>query len=328
MAFERGLLDPESSLSDAPVRFSDGYTPRNFDRQHAESVTVREALARSLNVPAVEVLRRVGVSAALARLRALGLSSLTGSAAEHGAAIAVGGVEVPLIQLVEAYAALARLGQHRPLSFREDEPPAPAVSRLEPWACAEVLGILEQSGWDAADRQSRMALPRAALKTGTSFGLRDAWAMAATPRWVVGVWFGNFDGSASAVLVGGQTAAPAALLLLRSLEERRPGPWFDAPPRPRSRVSAAPLPDSPGVVDAPGVVNVRWLSLSTARPTCATISRAARRSPCARKSTEADASPTLSRASSSARRSRAKPFAGLFAPANIASHSRSPAAGL
>src|SRR6266545_3142206 len=120
LAFERGIIAPDTVLEDSPRRFRDGYDPRNFSGGFAGRLPAREALARSLNVPAVEVLERVGIRPALERLRAFGLRGLRSSEGRSGLSLALGGVEVTLLELVEAYAALARLGEHLPLSSRDD----------------------------------------------------------------------------------------------------------------------------------------------------------------------------------------------------------------
>ncbi len=227
-AFEDELAGPDTILHDEPLNFRDGYEPRNFTKNFAGPVTARDALVRSLNVPAVELLSRLGVQTVIDRLRQFGLSSIREDAAHYGLALGLGGVEVTLLELVEAYAALGRLGEHRPLSFREDAEPAPACRVLSPISAYQVADILEGVAWKDA-RENGVKLPRVALKTGTSFGLRDAWALAYTPSWTVGVWFGNFDARPSESLVGGIAAVPTALSLMRRLEPEGGGSWFPRP---------------------------------------------------------------------------------------------------
>jgi penicillin-binding protein 1C len=217
LAFEGGIIGPDTVLHDAPRAWRDGYEPRNFSETFHGPVAAGRALALSLNVPAVEVLERVGVEEAIGRLRALGLGGLRPSAAHYGLSLGLGGVEATLLELVEAYAVLGRLGLHRPLSFREDEEPPPARRVLCAPAAFQATEALEEAGWSAAEREGGLRLPRLALKTGTSFGLRDAWAIAWSPRWTVGVWLGNFDGAPSPALVGASAAAPAARELMRRL---------------------------------------------------------------------------------------------------------------
>ena len=256
LAFERGIATPETLLEDSPRCFRDGYEPQNFTRRFAGRVTAREALVRSLNVPAVDILARVGVSAALERLRAFGFRGLRKSPDHYGLALGLGGVEVTLLEVAEAYATLARLGRHRRLTFREpdeDGATAPAISAirancgttrkpqvLDAAAAYQVADVLEGAGWSASARDGGLRLPRTAMKTGTSFGLRDAWAVAYTPRWTVAVWFGNFDAEPSSALVGRRAAVPAVTRLMRRLDDEARDAWFEAPPSVRAR-----SPDGP-----------------------------------------------------------------------------------
>jgi penicillin-binding protein 1C len=255
LAFERGLIGPETILHDTPRGFRDGYDPRNFSGRFLGPVTAREALVRSLNVPAVDVLARVGVEEAVARLRTLGLRGLHRAAEHYGLALGLGGVEVTLLELVEGYAVLGRLGLHRPLSFREDEEPAPARRVLSAAPAYQVLEVLEDAGWPRGERDGGLRLPRVALKTGTSFGLRDAWAVATTPRFTVGVWFGNFDAAPSPALVGQSAAAPAALELVRRLEAGGVPGWFVAPAAEADRPAPIPPAELPAGRDG----ELRWL---------------------------------------------------------------------
>jgi penicillin-binding protein 1C len=255
LAFERGIIAPDTVLEDSPRRFRDGYDPRNFSGGFAGRLPAREALARSLNVPAVEVLERVGVRPALERMRAFGLRGLRRAEGRSGLSLALGGVEVTLLELVEAYAALARLGEHLPLSFREDGPPAVAGRVLSPRAAYDVACALEGTAFGADEREGGLNLPRMALKTGTSHGFRDAWAIAYTPRYTVGVWFGNFNSRSSPALIGQSAAAPAALELMRRLEPGG-GEWFAPPPE---AISGPLLPPPREVSRRPSARGLRWL---------------------------------------------------------------------
>jgi penicillin-binding protein 1C len=99
----------------------------------------------------------------------------------------------------------------------------------------------------AGERDGGLRLPRVAMKTGTSFGLHDAWAMASSPRWTIGVWLGNFDAAPSPALVGATAALPVALALFRRLEPSGDGPWL-APPA-AARRDAGPPSGAPAVLD-------------------------------------------------------------------------------
>lgn len=246
LAFEMGRLHPESVVTDTPRYFRDGYAPKNFSDTFLGPVTVREALARSLNIPAIDVLADVGVGRTLGRLRAFGLESLHAPPQHYGLALALGGAELSLLELVEAYSTLARAGVHLPLRFRADGPGERPRRVLERDAALEVTRVLEESGWTTRERESALVLPAVALKTGTSFGFRDAWSLAYTPRYTIGVWLGNFSGEGVAGLVGRDAAAPLALQLLRELLRQGSDETFARPaarrPAARGTIARVTLP--------------------------------------------------------------------------------------
>ncbi|MGB5735873.1 MAG: penicillin-binding protein 1C, partial [Thiohalocapsa sp.] len=203
LAFEQGLAHPESLIEDRPSGFG-AYTPTNFDREFQGTVTLREALQQSLNVPAVALLDAVGPARLLARLRRAGAEPRLPGEAPPGLAIGLGGVGLTLRDLVATYAAIARGG--RPVALRESrDVPANAASSqpvLEARACWYLTSIL--SGADSSLRGGG----KVALKTGTSYGYRDAWAIGFDGRYVIGVWAGRPDGAPVPGLTGAKSAVP------------------------------------------------------------------------------------------------------------------------
>ncbi|GHV35466.1 hypothetical protein FACS1894187_08220 [Synergistales bacterium] len=236
-AFDQGLLTPGSLLADTPLAFS-GRAPRNFDLTYRGAVSARVALSDSLNAPAVRVLRMAGADNVLRLMRAFGLSGLTENASHYGDSLILGGCEVTVLQMLEAYSSLANKGLHRTLSFFENSP-RPAGERLASeaavWMAADILD--NKSRLSAFARESeRNYVWRAALKTGTSYGLRDAWAAAWTPRFTVVVWVGAPSGESWPGLVGAGAAAPVALSVLRVLSagesagrNQSAAAWYDRP---------------------------------------------------------------------------------------------------
>jgi len=230
LAFERGSCLPDTVLGDVPASYT-GYEPENYDRDFRGAVTAREALATSLNIPAVRLLREVGHLPLHAFLKQLGLSTLTRDADHYGLALTLGSVEVTLLDLTNAYAALARLGVYRPVRLLEAEPVPEGQRVLSEGAAYLVADVLSDTArlggkplWRSARGQMRMA-----WKTGTSHGHRDAWTVAYTPRHAVGVWLGNFSGRPCRELVGVQAAAPVAARILDALESAAPPAWFPMP---------------------------------------------------------------------------------------------------
>ena len=234
LALDRGRLAPASLLPDQPLHFRD-LVPLNFSRDFRGTVTARDALVLSLNLPAIEVERRAGQPAFHTLLRRLGLSSVGPDPDRYGLGLVLGNAEVRLLDLANAYACLARGGRWLPPRTLEDAPPpdlAAAPSLISPeaaWLVADMLSGDERA-MDATGHAADVPLPRFAWKTGTSAGFRDAWTVAWNPEYVIGVWMGHPGGTPSDVLVGRLAATPLAWDLIRRLYPRhRDAPWYSVP---------------------------------------------------------------------------------------------------
>jgi len=214
LAIERRWLTAASVLDDSPLNIATPvgqYVPQNYDRSFKGPVSVRDALGASLNVPAVRTLLLAGPDVFHERLRALGFASLDEAADYYGYALALGGADVSLLELANAYRALANGGEWRPARFTPDEVAPEPVKALDPRAAFVIADIL-------ADRGARaltfgLASPLAtrswtAVKTGTSKELRDNWAVGFSDRYTVGVWVGNFSGAPMWDVSGVSGAAP------------------------------------------------------------------------------------------------------------------------
>ncbi len=230
LAFERGVACPSTVLADVPRNFT-GYEPENYDHRHRGPVTARQALAHSLNVPAVDLLREVGLGRLHALLKECGLSTLTREADHYGLALTLGSAEARLLELTNAYAALARLGMYKPYRLLEDEPlrrGRQVLSSGAAYLVADVLSDMKRLGgaclWKSERSQIRMA-----WKTGTSYGHRDAWTIAYTPEYTVGVWLGNFSGEPSRALVGIEAAAPVAARIMDQIHADKTSTWYVRP---------------------------------------------------------------------------------------------------
>ncbi|KFN50863.1 hypothetical protein P873_00515 [Arenimonas composti TR7-09 = DSM 18010] len=220
LAIDDGLVHSESLLVDAPQSFGD-YRPVNFDPSFNGPVSVADALRLSLNVPAVDLLDRLGPARFTARLAHAGLSLRLPRGAKPNLAIILGGTGTRLEELVGAFAAFNRDGLAANVRYRAD---APLQERrlMSPGAAWIVREILEQHGRpgqreDVFDRTGR---PPVAWKTGTSFGFRDAWALGGTRRWTVGVWVGRPDGTPLPGQYGAITALPLLFEVIDSLPVR------------------------------------------------------------------------------------------------------------
>lgn len=243
LAFEERRLAPDSIVSDAPLDL-DGWRPRNIERDYLGSIPADEALRRSRNTPALRIARDLGLHQVIASLRRCGLSLPPDVADRAGLSIAVGGVEVPPIELAEAYATLARGGVHRPLRLIEEET---ASSRRV--FSRETCTALESALIGSQDIEGS-ALPFIAAKTGTSSGLRDALAAGWNARHAVVVWIGRFDGGSDPALVGRTSALPLLEQILN-----HPRLQTTRPMRPhvewvvRDQVAADLGPDTPRIIE-------------------------------------------------------------------------------
>jgi penicillin-binding protein 1C len=246
-AFDSGAAVPESILPDEPLAFG-GYEPVNFDGAWRGPVTCRQALDQSLNVPAMWLCRKVGLGAWVAFLERAGLPVREPGRPPPGLGLVIGDGRVRLLDLANSGAALARLGIWKPVRRLESDPPDPGRRILSPEACYLVADILSQDSRQMAfyGHCGDAVLPRTAWKTGTSSGYRDAWCLAWTPRYVVGVWMGNPDGSGGQGLTGAAAAVPVAAALVRGLAAGEPAGWYAAPPRLVRRAACPASGQPPG----------------------------------------------------------------------------------
>ena len=234
-----GEILPDELVADIPTRIA-GFAPRNFDLRFSGAVPASVALARSLNVPAVRMLRSHGIARFAGLLRSLGLTTLFRSADDYGLSLILGGAEVTLWEITGLYAGLGRTvdaffaepiadGDFRPLWWRADAPPAAVPP--SPFDAGVVFATLEallevsRPGLDAVWKTFASSR-RIAWKTGTSYGFRDAWAVGVTPEFVVGVWAGNADGEGRPGLTGHSAAAPVLFSVFDGLPS---GPFFQRP---------------------------------------------------------------------------------------------------
>ncbi len=238
LALERGAIASTTILQDAPATYAipggELYQPADYSTRFAGPVRVRYALANSLNVPAVRVLSRVGVGALLERLHQLGFSHLERPASYYGLGLTLGSGEVTLEELVRAYATMARDGAAIPLRMTLDAPVRASVQIGDAATWALVTRMLADPHARALSFgvNSILRLPfPAAVKTGTSSDYRDTWTVGFTRDYTVGVWAGNFDGSAMQGVSGVTGAAPLWNHIMLHLYERRDDPpAFASPP--------------------------------------------------------------------------------------------------
>jgi penicillin-binding protein 1C len=234
LALDAGIIHPGTLLDDAPRSYS-SYNPENSDRQFLGPLPASEALRRSRNLPAIDLLSKLPGGGLDTFLRASNVPLRRGPG-EYGLSLALGGAEVSLEDLARLYCALATDGAVRDLRYTTSDQPSAAPARLSPAACWLTLDALR-------DRHS--ANPRMAWKTGTSHGFRDAWACGVLGEWVIGVWIGHFDNTPMHGLFARETAAPLMFAAIDAL-----GLKGEATPRPSTVVQTKCCSDS-GMLASP-----------------------------------------------------------------------------
>ena len=236
LAFENGF-GPWSVLADIPTSFpstTGPYRPTNFDQRFRGPVTAREALANSLNVPAVRLLNDCGGAPALVdMLRRFGFTMPPGTATNCGLGLTLGNAETNLWDLAVAYGTLARGGSPLVPTLRL-EPPSPAQTPVvDPalvWLVSDILrDNTARAGSFSLDSPLRLPFPVAA-KTGTSTDFRDNWTIGYTPDYTVAVWVGNSDNSPMRRVSGVDGAGPIFAEVMGHLHRSKPPVWPDPPP--------------------------------------------------------------------------------------------------
>ena len=225
LAFEDGLVHPETLIDDRAVRYG-AYAPENFDDSFHGTVTVRTALQQSLNVPALQILNAIGADRLMARLTNAGVRLVLPENAAPGLAVGLGGAGVRLTDLAALYVALARGGEPISLSWQvADERTARPLRRLfEPNAAWMIGDVLK-----GAPTPQNSIGGQIAFKTGTSYGYRDAWAIGYDGADTIAVWVGRPDGAAVPGVIGRLAAAPILFEAFQRIGANRV-PLGPAPP--------------------------------------------------------------------------------------------------
>ena len=227
---QEGSLLPDMLLPDVPVNIN-GFTPQNFSMQFEGAVPASEALARSLNIPAVTMLQRYGVPKFHSFLQQIGLKTINRSSSHYGLSLILGGAEATLWDVTNAYAMMGRSLLQLPQTSCSLLLPTSRITEstdpFQPGAVWQTFDALKEVNRpEEIDWKSIPSMQTIAWKTGTSYGFRDAWAVGVTPRYAVGVWVGNATGEGKPGLVGAQTAGPVLFDIFNLLPSSS---WFTRP---------------------------------------------------------------------------------------------------
>ena len=227
---QEGSLLPDMLLPDVPVNIN-GFTPQNFSMQFEGAVPASEALARSLNIPAVTMLQRYGVPKFHSFLQQVGLKTINRSSSHYGLSLILGGAEATLWDVTNAYAMMGRSLLQLPQRSCSLLLPTSRITEstdpFQPGAVWQTFDALKEVNRpEEIDWKSIPSMQTIAWKTGTSYGFRDAWAVGVTPRYAVGVWVGNATGEGKPGLVGAQTSGPVLFDIFNLLPSSS---WFTRP---------------------------------------------------------------------------------------------------
>lgn len=239
-----GQLLPHMLVPDVPTQIA-GYVPQNFDFTYDGAVPAKQALSRSLNIPAVKMLQQYTTEKFLDRLKQIGLSSMNRSADDYGLSLILGGGEAKLWDMCSAYASMARVLNHynatqsystedwnKPIYLKASKqknsgtkPETGLISASSVWLMFEAMAEVSRPDIDASWQRIGSS-QKIAWKTGTSFGFRDGWAIGISGNYVVGVWVGNADGEGRPGLTGISASAPVLFEIFGSLPKSN---WFKMP---------------------------------------------------------------------------------------------------
>jgi penicillin-binding protein 1C len=244
-----GEMLPKTLLKDIPTKMG-GFSPENFDKQFDGAVFANEALARSLNIPFVYMLKDYGIIKFLYILKSIGLKTINKSSEHYGLSLILGGAESNLWDICSAYASMARCLKHFTANdsryFLSDFHPAKYIfenskkenddeeriketnflSAASIWFTFEAMSSVNRPGQEK-QWQNFSSKQKVSWKTGTSFGFKDAWSIAVTPDYVVGIWVGNATGEGKPGIIGLKVAAPVLFEILNILPNYKQ--WFEMP---------------------------------------------------------------------------------------------------
>ncbi len=277
-AFDKGIITPKNIINDVPTNFN-GFEPENFDRKFNGKVSVAFALANSLNIPAVKIVRDLGKKNLIEQLKKADFQTVRRQEKDLGLSIVLGGCGVTLEEMTQLYAAFANggrwqkcnlttrpspTGREKKQSFHLGRASVAKWLGFAPFPIGEGLGLLGEvlispaATYFITEILSQIKrpdlpnnfdytyrLPKIAWKTGTSFGRRDAWSIGYNKKYTVGVWVGNFSGVGVPELSGAETATPLLFQVFNTIDYNASNTWFRQPEAVVSRQVCAESGDLP-----------------------------------------------------------------------------------
>jgi penicillin-binding protein 1C len=223
LAIEQGVVIPATLLKDSPTVYGE-YTPENYGKNFFGPLSAEEALVNSRNIPALNLARLIKPDL-YDLLKKAGIGGLK-DRDHYGLSLTLGSAEVSLFELAGLYASLNNGGVLKPISTRKGAPPSSPTVRIlskeSAWIVRDMLSKNPRP--DAAPFWSAAPKSKAAYKTGTSIGYKDAWSIGIKGRCVIAVWVGNFNGTGNPAFLGREAATPLMFALFDALEVE--SPWL------------------------------------------------------------------------------------------------------
>lgn len=230
LAFDAGLLTPKTVITDLPINYN-GYSPVNFNQEYNGYVSIEQALAQSLNIPAVKALELLGVEKVIDKLIACDFNGIKKQKDILGLSLVLGGCGVSLEELSSLFASFANEGNYQRIKYLRNDQDSSKTEILSSKSCfmlSEILTQLERPDLPSA-WQSASNLPEIAWKTGTSYGRKDAWSIGYNDKYTIGVWLGNFSGEGVPELTGGSMATPLLFNIFKTIDKEPSKAWLKAP---------------------------------------------------------------------------------------------------
>jgi penicillin-binding protein 1C len=230
LAIDEGLITPKTILLDVPLNYGE-YSPENFDKDYSGQVSAENALARSLNVPAVYLMNILGVDKFIDVMKKSGFEKIQSQSSKLGLSVALGGCGVSLEELVKLYSGFANNGEVRDLKYLindENNDSTRIITEESAFLITEMLSKLQRPDFPSS-YSNVVGLPNIAWKTGTSYGRRDAWSIGFNEEYIIGVWVGNFSNEGVTYLTGSTVATPLLFDIFRSISKINTKNWMKKP---------------------------------------------------------------------------------------------------
>ncbi len=227
LAIDKGLVTPHYALSDIPINYG-GYSPDNYDAKFRGPVTMEDALALSLNVPAVNLLNNIDVNHFIEKLSIAGFGTIKNNSTKLGLSVILGGCGVKLTELTNLFYTFANNGVYSKIRWSQNDDIINYDTLFSPAASYIITEVLTKPDRPdfPSNYESSIHLPRIAWKTGTSYGRRDAWSIGYNKEYTIGVWVGNFPGIGVPEMNGASHAAPLLFKIFNNIDYDSKADWF------------------------------------------------------------------------------------------------------